>query len=493
MKHTFCRVAVVVAFMAALSAPWPGQAKGRARSTSASSAQQPETRHYKVRPGDTLSEIARRFGTTPKKLQTANRLKNSRIKAGQSLALPSLPAETQATETHPSPADPLTPIEKPAAAETPAGTGGPAESGTATGVKQPVPEQKARSARRGAQKPAAPRTYKVRRGDTLFQIARQFDTTPKELQAANNLKGSRLAIGQTLRLTSAPDAAGYAVVPYAGSTNSSPNQVEAPARQAEAPARQAEAPAKLAEAPAKQATAPAKLSAKPEAEPRQERYTVRKGDTLFQIARRFDTTPKELQTANRLKGTRLKVGQTLQLPGVVTVAANARPVEPVVKAPAVPDLSAYVPRETAEEEDEELPARLRLVEAGFKMLGIRYRYGGTSEKTGLDCSALVRNLFSKFNLNLPRSSREQFQQGEKIDRKDLEAGDLVFFSSGGKTPTHVGIYIGDNKFLHAARKAKKVIVSDLGKLWYEKRYLGARRIMDLWWEESEEEPRSASH
>ena len=115
------------------------------------------------------------------------------------------------------------------------------------------------------------------------------------------------------------------------------------------------------------------------------------------------------------------------------------------------------------------------------MLGVRYRYSGTSEKTGLDCSALVRNLFSKFGITLPRSSREQYLQGEKVDRENLQAGDLVFFSSGGKTPTHVGVYLGNNQFLHAARKARQVIVSDLTKIWYDTRYIGARRIKDLWW------------
>jgi cell wall-associated NlpC family hydrolase len=79
-------------------------------------------------------------------------------------------------------------------------------------------------------------------------------------------------------------------------------------------------------------------------------------------------------------------------------------------------------------------------------------------------------------------------KGEKVDRDKLQAGDLVFFSSGGSLPTHVGIYVGNDKFLHAARKARQVIVSDLSKFWYTMRYLGARRVMDLWWEE----PDSAS-
>ncbi len=62
-------------------------------------------------------------------------------------------------------------------------------------------------------------------------------------------------------------------------------------------------------------------------------------------------------------------------------------------------------------------------------------------------------------------------------------GDLVFFSSGGKQPTHVGIYVGDNKLLHAARKARQVVVSDISKIWYTMRYVGARRVMDLWSDE----------
>jgi cell wall-associated NlpC family hydrolase len=136
-------------------------------------------------------------------------------------------------------------------------------------------------------------------------------------------------------------------------------------------------------------------------------------------------------------------------------------------------------------QDEPGSMRSRLVEAGFQMIGVRYRRSGGSEKTGFDCSGLVKSLFSKFNIDLPRSSREQYKQGEKVDRDKLEVGDLVFFSSGGTRPTHVGIYIGNDRFLHAARKARQVMVSDLGKLWYTMRYLGARRIADLWGEEPE--------
>ncbi len=216
-------------------------------------------------------------------------------------------------------------------------------------------------------------------------------------------------------------------------------------------------------------------------------YEVRSGDSLYRIAKIHKTTPEDLMNANGLKSDKIKIGQRLKVPATSEVVAKA--VIPIQKInPAVPiDLSLFanLPEENAQSEvseDADQPLRMRLVEAGFQMLGVRYRFGG-SGKTGVDCSGLVKNLFSKFDIDLPRSSREQFKQGEKVDRDKLEVGDLVFFSSGGKTPTHVGIYIGNDKFLHAARKARQVIVSDLNKFWYTMRYLGARRIMDLWWEE----------
>jgi cell wall-associated NlpC family hydrolase len=222
-------------------------------------------------------------------------------------------------------------------------------------------------------------------------------------------------------------------------------------------------------------------------------YVIRGGDSLYGIARTFHTTVSELKSANGLKSTRLKIGQTLRIPalqnaatqnetqgnGGVSSSLNEQSVSPYISQA----------RDSDQNSDTDSGAlRLRLVEAGFKMIGIRYRISGGSEKTGFDCSGLVKNLFSKFNIELPRSSREQYKQGEKVDRDKLEIGDLVFFSSGGPHPTHVGIYVGNDQFLHAARKARHVMVSDLNKIWYTMRYLGARRIADLWWDETDSDP-----
>jgi peptidoglycan endopeptidase LytF len=123
--------------------------------------------------------------------------------------------------------------------------------------------------------------------------------------------------------------------------------------------------------------------------------------------------------------------------------------------------------------------RHRLVEMALGFLGVPYRWSGLSVERGVDCSGLVKILFGKFHMNLPRSSREQIRAGKPVAREDLKAGDLVFFSSGGRTPTHVGIYIGGSRFLHAEKKAGEVIVSNLRQPWYAKRFLGGRRVVDV--------------
>jgi cell wall-associated NlpC family hydrolase len=88
-------------------------------------------------------------------------------------------------------------------------------------------------------------------------------------------------------------------------------------------------------------------------------------------------------------------------------------------------------------------------------------------------------IFAKLHIELPRTSREQVQTGEDVPMDRLETGDLVFFSSDGQTPSHVGVYMGNHQFLHAEKKAGRVIITDLNRPWYAKRFLGARRVVDV--------------
>ncbi|WCF08478.1 C40 family peptidase [Paenibacillus thiaminolyticus] len=110
------------------------------------------------------------------------------------------------------------------------------------------------------------------------------------------------------------------------------------------------------------------------------------------------------------------------------------------------------------------------------LMGISYMYGG-STTSGFDCSGFTKYVFDKFNIDLPRSSSSQFEVGEKVSKSDLRPGDLVFFdTSGGNGVSHVGIYVGDGKFAHASTN-KGTRIDELSMDYYEKRYVGARRVM----------------
>lgn len=108
--------------------------------------------------------------------------------------------------------------------------------------------------------------------------------------------------------------------------------------------------------------------------------------------------------------------------------------------------------------------------------GTPYRIGGTTER-GIDCSALVRNVYrDTFNLELPCSTRGQVHEGRPIDRQELLAGDLVFFSPPGRY-NHVGIYVGDGYFLHAS-SSKGVMISSLDNSYWRRYYWQARRALE---------------
>ena len=118
----------------------------------------------------------------------------------------------------------------------------------------------------------------------------------------------------------------------------------------------------------------------------------------------------------------------------------------------------------------------RLLRVAQRMLAVPYRFGGTT-LWGLDCSGFVQKTFAFLNLDLPRSAREQFREGAKVAKADLSPGDLVFFRTYAEYPSHVGIYLGDNRFVHASSRERKVTVESLDTPYYVKRYIGAKRML----------------
>ncbi|MFV0679161.1 C40 family peptidase [Ottowia sp.] len=118
-----------------------------------------------------------------------------------------------------------------------------------------------------------------------------------------------------------------------------------------------------------------------------------------------------------------------------------------------------------------------LVMNAFGALDIPYRFGGTSRATGFDCSGFVRAMFEQTaGLLLPRRAAEQAAATTKINKAELKPGDLVFFNTLRRSFSHVGIYIGDGKFMHAPRKGAQVRVESMNVRYWQKRFDGARRV-----------------
>lgn len=124
-----------------------------------------------------------------------------------------------------------------------------------------------------------------------------------------------------------------------------------------------------------------------------------------------------------------------------------------------------------------ISSRIKTVlQRAFALLGTPYRWGGTSPERGFDCSGLVGYVFRTIGIDLPRVSRAMAHEGTAItDRNALTEGDLVFFGKRGKVD-HVGIYIGEGKFLHAPRTGRDVTVSNLSSGYWSQKYLQARRV-----------------
>jgi cell wall-associated NlpC family hydrolase len=115
-----------------------------------------------------------------------------------------------------------------------------------------------------------------------------------------------------------------------------------------------------------------------------------------------------------------------------------------------------------------------------ELVGVRYRFGGQSPERGLDCSGLVKYVFeSVTGVQMPRSARDQAKVGEKVDRDALQPGDLVFFNTRRAAFSHVGIYLGDNSFVHAPSRNSTVSVANIDGQYWRKRFNGARRLLGI--------------
>ena len=110
-----------------------------------------------------------------------------------------------------------------------------------------------------------------------------------------------------------------------------------------------------------------------------------------------------------------------------------------------------------------------------RFVGIPYRWGGENVVDGMDCSGFVRAVYNLCGLSIPRTSRDQYKAGDAVPRNELQDGDLVFFGSSESSINHVGIYVGNGRFVHAPRRGEEIRVASVDESYFEKRFVGGRR------------------
>lgn len=285
----------------------------------------------------------------------------------------------------------------------------------------------------------AAKTHRVKKNESLYSVAKKYHVSLTELKSSNNLVNNHIKPGNTLIIPVRAAAVGPAVKGKAsGST-----------------------------------------------------YKVRKGDSIARIAKKTGVSAAELQRLNTLTKKKLKPGQVLVLKDSEAETESPRPrvakkvelryndlfnekdYEQSLAELTEPELNKPVELNKNLELKADTTKMLRTTAYGF--LGTRYRFGG-STKSGIDCSSFVQKVFRELEVPLPRTAREQFEIGHEVAPGDLQKGDLIFFRTYASYPSHVGIYLGNNRMIHASSRDRRVVISPMNTSYYRARFIGAKRM-----------------
>ncbi len=287
----------------------------------------------------------------------------------------------------------------------------------------------------------AAKTHRVKKNETLYSLAKKYHISLTELKSANNLVSNQVKPGVRLVIpprSAAADASGTGT----GSAST---------------------------------------------------YKARKGDTLARIARKTGVSASELKRLNSLGRSRVKPGQILVLKDSAAEADpkpqlakkvqlryndlfNEKDYEQSLAELTEPDPNKPVELSKSMELKSDSTKMLRSTAYGF--LGTRYRFGGSS-RSGIDCSSFVQKVFRELEISLPRTAREQFGIGNEVSPGDLQKGDLIFFRTYAPYPSHVGIYLGNNRMIHASSRDRRVVISPMNTPYYRARFIGAKRIAKI--------------
>jgi len=403
-------------------------------------------REYVVKNGDSLTSIAGGFGISVTDLKNANGLSSDEVRIGMKLIIPDSQIPMRVVRVSPN----LNDISN----------------------------------------------YVVKKGDTLSIIASKYRVSIKDLKSANNLKSNEVEIGMKLII---PDSQiPMRVVRVSPNLNDINNYVVKKgdtlsmiASKYRVSVRELKSVNDMRDDKVKvgmrliipNSNLSKNVESKTPVISDNNKYVVKKGDSISSIAKRYGVSQVELKRANNIKGNTIESGQLLRVPSMINVKDElviedikvAKDDTHIKSLPEIETAKAIQSNESSTYENG--LTRDVIISIAKRFLGAPYKFGGNSLIRGLDCSAFVNKVFSFFNVDLPRTAREMYKIGRNVTKGELSAGDLVFFRTYASYPSHVGIYIGDSEFIHASSAAKRVRIDNMNQSYYRKRYIGAKRIV----------------
>ncbi|GHI01211.1 C40 family peptidase [Neobacillus kokaensis] len=299
--------------------------------------------------------------------------------------------------------------------------------------------------------------YTVKAGDSLSLIARVHNTTVSEIKSINHLSSDIINIGQVLEVPIITGGQTPITTPitkeYTVKSGDSLSVIAKVYNTSVAELRKinnlSSDVIKVGQVIKIPAASNSQLPVVPETA---KTYTVKTGDSLSIIAKIYGLTLTQLTSYNNLSSDIIYVGQVLKLSSDgITV--------PAPKAPELPKVNSSI---NADE----------LISEAKKYIGVSYVWGGTTP-AGFDCSGFLNYVFNKKGISIARTVAALWDAGTSVSNP--QKGDIVYYNTFGKGPSHAGIYIGDNKFIHAGTSTG-VMITDMNNSYWKTRYLGAKSV-----------------
>jgi len=228
------------------------------------------------------------------------------------------------------------------------------------------------------------------------------------------------------------------------------------------------------------------------------KHTIKKGDTLFALALKNHTTVDAIKKANGMKSSKqsLKLGKVLTIPTKATAKTHkktklaTKSTKRQEKKLASALKSVKFKKSNSKKSSKfslndilvhgkSSKKSMKMIKLAKNKLGRRYVWGAIGKKNTFDCSGLTSYVCKKNGISIPRRAIQQSKYGKYVSRKNLKPGDLIFFDTSKKRKgyvNHVGIYIGNNQFIHASSAKHKVVITSLNKAFYSQRFKGGRRV-----------------